>query len=392
MATSDTLPTKSLSGFATTFKGLSFPKGVPPKWKKWMLTGTIVFILILIVCLVCTPTRKLTTTPTSGNALADLFTSTPKVTPFVKTTTVSGPFTETYPDFYPDPTKVTKTSAGVSASLIRISIPTRKDCLTIAELEVFDDKGRNIASKGVPRSSSVFSPIYEPGRALDEHPRTMFSTDCNDAPWFELSFPSDTIISKIVLHNRKDIHKEKIVGAILQLYDAHNSKVFSSTPISNVHDTYTFDFAAQSFPPFLQKSITATTIRFGLTKIAPEFLGISEIQVLNEAGKNIAKSAMIRSSSTYNPSNSVDKLVDYDAHTFFQSQYESQPWIELSFPSNASISQILIYGRADAGFERILSGVLQLWDHAGTLIFTSKPITEVSNVYTYDFRFNFYPS
>lgn len=363
------------------------PIKLPQKWRKWILNGSIVFIVILILCFIFTPNTntKLNTTTTS-------FSDPKSPTPFVKTTSVSGPYTEVYPDFYPEPSKVQTTSNGVLASLIRISIPTRHDCLSIAELEVYDEKGSNIAYRGVPRSSSVFSDIYQPGRALDQHPKTMFSTDCKDTPWFELSFPSDIIISKIVLYNRKDLHKQKILGAVLQLFDSKNMKVFSSTPISGVHDSYTFDFAAQSFPPFLEKSISATTIRFGLTKIAPEFLGISDIKVLNEAGKNIAKHAMIRSSSTYNSNNSIDKLTDGNVHTFFQSQYESQPWIELSFPSDASISQIQIYARADAAFERILSGVLQLWDHAGTLIFTSKPITKVSNVYTFDFRFNFYPN
>lgn len=355
-------------------------------YRKWILTAVVILICILIVCLIFSPSPKTSTRGPSFFAA-----STTTTTPFVKTTAVSGPFTESYPDFYPEPESVINTSEGVRASLIRVAIPTRHDCLSIAELEVFDAKGNNIAHKGIPRSSSVFSEVHEPGRALDQHPLTVFSTDCTDSPWFELSFPSDIIISKIILHNRKDLHKQKILGAVVQLYDAKNSKVFSSAPISNVHDSYTFDFAAQNFPPSLQKSIRASTIRFGLSKISPEFLGIADIQILNETGKNIAKNAMIRSSSTYNSNTSIDKLTDGNPHTYFQSQYESQPWIELSFPSDASISQIHIYARADAGFDRILTGVLQLWDHAGTMIFTSKPITDVSNVYTFDFRLNLYP-
>lgn len=399
----DTALTDSTSGL--DFSGYDIPEAPLPstrgggmKWTEWFLIGFVLVAFILVLLFVFYSPPQSQSVPNLVPNLVPL-TFAPQASPsFGVTADVSAADGDV---FYADYAMLNSNVAtpgpfmgkGIVANLVRISLPSRYDCLALGEIEVYDDKGHNIASLGVPKSSSVYNNVTLPNKALDGRYDTFFLSSCKDVPYYELAFPTDVVISKIVLYNRRDTPAalDKLLGVVLDLWNSKNNRVFASEPISSVQPMYVFDFYSESFPPVLEKSIAASTIRFGLSKTAPEFLGISSFKILNESGEDIAPSAMIRSSSIYEPKTSASNMIDGNHVSFFQSSYETSPWVEFSFPSDILVSQIHIYPRSDVGYERILSGVLQLWDNSGVNVFTSKPVQSVTNIYSFDFRNGIFP-
>jgi len=128
----------------------------------------------------------------------------------------------------------------------KLFIPGKKGIINIAEIELFDSEGRNVARKAEVKASQIFRDCA-PSRAIDgnksgklEDKGCFHSKPGIYEPWIALTFPPADI-RKVVLWNRTDNKAQKrIIGTRLELADS-SGKTIWSTEIKSVQDKYEFE-------------------------------------------------------------------------------------------------------------------------------------------------------
>ncbi|PYM09738.1 MAG: hypothetical protein DME18_17515, partial [Verrucomicrobia bacterium] len=94
------------------------------------------------------------------------------------------------------------------ARFIRIELPGAQRVLSLAEVQVFDER-ENLAPKGTARQSSTHGSA-EAGRAIDNNTDGNFDaasttmSGAQDNPWWELDLGADTPLEEIAIWNRTD--------------------------------------------------------------------------------------------------------------------------------------------------------------------------------------------
>ncbi len=136
------------------------------------------------------------------------------------------------------------------ASVVRISIPGEGRILTLAEVEVLNSGGRNIAVDGKATQSSV-SAGGEPERGIDGNKdadynkmgqtHTSQGKDAKD-PWWQLDLGKDTKIKSIQVWNRSPL-SERLDGFTLEVLNAAGEPVFVRSNIPAPDGSITFDLA-----------------------------------------------------------------------------------------------------------------------------------------------------
>ena len=121
----------------------------------------------------------------------------------------------------------TTTATGSEGRAVRIYIP-RNESLSLAEVQVFDHAGNNIAlNQGTIQSSTFMNPMTGvregvASRAVDEHTdgwgsESTTHTVKSDTPYWYVDFGSVMSISKIVIYNRTDCCQERLNDAIVEV-------------------------------------------------------------------------------------------------------------------------------------------------------------------------------
>lgn len=137
------------------------------------------------------------------------------------------------------------------ASVVRISIPGKGRILTLAEVEILNSGGRNIAVGGKTTQSSL-SAGGVPERAIDGNKdsdynkggqtHTAQGKDVDD-PWWQVELGKESKIKSIQIWNRAGLF-ERLDGFTLEVLDAAGKPVFVRTNVAAPDGSISFDLAA----------------------------------------------------------------------------------------------------------------------------------------------------
>jgi hypothetical protein len=121
--------------------------------------------------------------------------------------------------------------------------------LNIAEIEVFDKIGTNLAyQKNVTGSSEYPAPhlwvnLTDGNKGNFAHTLGRTPTEYDS---MTIDLGGEVEISKIVITNRSDCCKNRIIGAKVEILDEGKNVVSDTVNISDLRDTYTYDFTETS--------------------------------------------------------------------------------------------------------------------------------------------------
>lgn len=136
--------------------------------------------------------------------------------------------------------------------------------------------------------------------------------------------------------------------------------------------------------------VYAANNKIKIVKISPgpdEMLNLAEVKIYNEKYENIAATADIVLSTTYNDSDATQaqNIVDGDVSTIAHTKpiaEDPTPFIQFTFPKEVKISKIVIINRE--GFEsRIDGGKIELFSGKNKLVKTF-PIVGTANTYEFE--------
>ena len=121
---------------------------------------------------------------------------------------------------------------------------TRQDCLNLAQISVYSQKnGANlITTNTTVTKSSVWGGgdyIAPSKNFVDGIGLSLVHTSCGDVPWIQVDLGEVVPIYKVVIMNRTDCCKERILGSYLSISDETGS-VYTSKPISTVNTSYSW--------------------------------------------------------------------------------------------------------------------------------------------------------
>jgi hypothetical protein len=119
---------------------------------------------------------------------------------------------------------------------VKLTVP-RKECLNIAELEIYS--GSSKISKGKKVTASSIEPSTKYENLNDDNLNSIMHTICNvDNPWVMIDLGKDEIIDKIVIQNRRDCCQERIKDGFLEIIDSSQNVKWKSDPITPTGNLY----------------------------------------------------------------------------------------------------------------------------------------------------------
>jgi hypothetical protein len=150
------------------------------------------------------------------------------------------------------------------------------ECLNIAQIEVYSkETGGNIITPSTPVTKPdgwVYPNDYYPAKNLVDGTGNSFAhTSCHNVPWIEVDLGQSVPIQRIVVVNRKDCCKERIVGTTLIIMDGARKITYNAIKITTTHDRYTY------FPPL-------TTVYGDYYKTTPPGPGYKHIGCWGDTG------------------------------------------------------------------------------------------------------------
>jgi uncharacterized protein YxeA len=104
------------------------------------------------------------------------------------------------------------------------------DIINLAELQVFDKNGKDIALNKTVTSKSVYQ-SFDPRNIVDGNPSTFYHSNPSVGEWVMVDLGEIAQISSIKIVNRQDCCKERAIGLQVQLYGIDPTKSDRSLPI-----------------------------------------------------------------------------------------------------------------------------------------------------------------
>lgn len=140
------------------------------------------------------------------------------------------------------------------------------ECLNLAQILVFSSAGGpNLItpSTKVTKSSGYQGDQFPSQNVVNQKGSTYYNfvhTSCYDVPWLEVDLGSTVRIHKIVVWNRQDCCKERVLGTVLSVLNEEKEKVYIANPIRSTNDSYTW------FPPSGEVQVDKDPIPFPPTQ------------------------------------------------------------------------------------------------------------------------------
>ena len=109
-----------------------------------------------------------------------------------------------------------------------------QDCMNIAELQVFDDTGTNVAAgkKVIMSSGYNGNDMFPGGNLVDNNINNFAHTSCYDRGWMRVDLGSTMRITRLRMYNRVDCCQWRSVGTTVSLLDENMNNVFTSGPLT----------------------------------------------------------------------------------------------------------------------------------------------------------------
>ena len=128
-----------------------------------------------------------------------------------------------------------------------------QECLNLAEIRVYSTNGGpNIITPNTPvtKSSGYQGDMFPNRNFVDGNTNNFVHTSCYDVPWIIVDLnPNGPMVDifKIVVFNRVDCCQSRVLGTVLEIYNAGGAsaanRIYVSDPIRTTNHTYTW------FPP-----------------------------------------------------------------------------------------------------------------------------------------------
>jgi hypothetical protein len=129
-------------------------------------------------------------------------------------------------------------------------------------------------------------------------------------------------------------------------------------------------------------TINARYVRFEYSNaLVSRYLQIAGVRVYTATGTNIITTSMTVTASS-NSGTPVSNVLDGDNGTFFHSNLETSPWIEIDLGSEQVIHKVEFVNRGDCCRGRIAGARLVLKNNSGTVVYTSNTMTLKDGVTT----------
>ena len=116
------------------------------------------------------------------------------------------------------------------------------ECLNLAQIAVYSDDTVNsnmiTPQTVVTKSSGYQGDAYPVRNFVDGVGNTFVHTSCGDTPWIQVDLGAIKPIQRIVVTNRHDCCKERVLGSQIHIMNM-KGEIYVSNPITSVSDTYT---------------------------------------------------------------------------------------------------------------------------------------------------------
>ena len=148
------------------------------------------------------------------------------------------------------PSNNTETNNMVSGQYIRLKYDNTV-CLNLAGIAVYADaNGDNVITPQtiVTKSSGYQGDTYPVSNFIDGNNNSFVHSSCEDVPWILVDLGMNMPIYKIVVTNRSDCCKDRILGCSLLIFNNQMTSVYESSKITTINTTYTW------FPPYTQNN------------------------------------------------------------------------------------------------------------------------------------------
>ena len=121
---------------------------------------------------------------------------------------------------------------------VKLGFPaTTKQCLHIAEIEIYNGKEKVLLNESMIEMSSIYPGDNGDKLMIDGNDNTASHTNCGNGESITITFPTSQAISDIKIINRKDCCQERIIGASLFLIKdddkAISLKIKENKPVYN---------------------------------------------------------------------------------------------------------------------------------------------------------------
>ena len=143
--------------------------------------------------------------------------------------------------------------AGVSGRYVRIGWQVSGELINLHEVEAFGPGGEKLEPAGATMSTT-YSDRFNAGRCIDEGKTTQeqicaTSLAARDPdPWLRVDYGAGAVIATIVVTNRADCCKDRIVGATIAVTrDANGSAVLWSAALASEESSYAFNLTGEHY-------------------------------------------------------------------------------------------------------------------------------------------------
>ena len=263
--------------------------------------------------------------PAGGTAISEVVPTTPAATPAA--------------------TPIIPTEPNPTISMIEIIGKSETTKLNLAEVEIYDSDGLNIANRAILYINNLDNQYSTVSNIYDSNFDTQILSTGKNLPRITFTFTPARVISYIVISNGL-VNPIGVRDATFNMYSTTGVIYKTQLLSDSLKQTIVFNKPANlSQPPV--GAITADIIEIAAP--APAILAVAEIYVIDQNGNNIAKNAVItmtdldKSSAANNYT--VNMLTDENNMTFAMTAGNENPVIKLQFRTVVKITSIIIRNR-----------------------------------------------
>ena len=130
---------------------------------------------------------------------------------------------------------------SLSGRYIKLLKNNNNEHLNIAEIQVYDASGVNVARKAKVSASSTLGP-FVPELLIDDNLDNFAHTDNDGDKFFMVDLQKNTTISKVVIVNRKSCCQSRVIGSELIITNEANDELFKEKITQSLPE-YTFNFS-----------------------------------------------------------------------------------------------------------------------------------------------------
>ncbi len=212
------------------------------------------------------------------------------------------------------------------------------------ELKILDSNGINIANQGLLTSTESFDSSFPLINSIDNNDNTEFATKSNLGAYWKIIFNIPVNISKIILVNR-NTDPDHLSHVAMKITFKNKIQKFLSLSSDKIQ-TYTITQILNSSSNIISAIDNPNRLKniklfFNSETYLNGVIGFNELKVYDTGNNNITKNGIITSST----STDLNKSIDNDEKTTFQTDSNSSAYWNLSFLDPVSFNKISIINR-----------------------------------------------